>query len=69
MLSTSQDTAAMDGHTPGPPPTTPVAPHSPKLDRGMAQSGHLLKQLSAVAGEGASIRHRWVLILYLIFQT
>ena len=44
--------------SPATPPTTPVASPSPRPDSGIRQSGQLIKQLSAVVGEGASSRHR-----------
>lgn len=63
-LSPRRPRISIGSESPATPPSTPVASPSPKPDSGIRQSGQLLKQLSAVVGEGASSRHRFILHLY-----
>ena len=64
LLSPNPTRISIGSNSPATPPSTPVASPSPKPDSEMTQSVRLFKQLSQVAGEGASTRHR----LFLIFD-
>jgi len=57
-LSPRRPRISIGSESPATPPSTPVASPSPIPGSGTRQSGQLFKQLSAVAGEGASSRHR-----------
>ena len=58
MLSPDRPRVSIGSMSPVTPPSTPVATPSPKAEREIRRSGKLLRQLKAVAGEGASTRHR-----------
>ena len=51
---------SVTSNSPATPPSTPVAPVSPRPGSEFKQSSMLFKQLSDIAGEGASTRHRLV---------
>ena len=57
MIRSSKDKSTICDYPPAPSPLTPVTSESPNLDRSMGKSRNLHKQLSIVAGQGASMRH------------
>jgi hypothetical protein len=60
MSSPNKPRISIGSNSPATPPSTPVASPSPKPGAELKQSSLLIKQLSEVAGEGASTRHRLV---------
>ena len=60
MTSPNKPRISIGSNSPATPPSTPVASPSPKPGAELKQSSMLFKQLSDVAGEGASTRHRLV---------